>query len=447
MAAAGFPLSRPIASEPELVDYFLAAGKPRDAWQVGIEQEKIGVRDDGRPVPYDGPAGVAELLRLLEARGFAPAMQDGHVIALDRGSEQITVEPGGQIELSGSPEKTGAACAAALYRHLAEVQPVARELGIWFIAAGFRPWGALHDVPWLPKRRYAVMRSYLPAKGRLAHEMMKRTATVQANLDFETEADATDKLRTAFAITSIVTAMFAASPIREGQATAYKSYRAAVWLETDEDRCGILPFALSPAFAFADYVQWALDVPMFFVLRGGDYRPTGGITFRRFLRQGLDGERATVADWELHLSTLFPEVRLKRTIEVRGADAAPLACATALAPFWRGILDDADARRAAFDLVASASMDERQALRRAVPGQGLTARLAGRPLAAHAVDLCCIAGEGLGRLPDGNADRALLAPLQAYAEAGRCPADDMLDDFNSAGGDPAQLVRKWEIRV
>src|SRR6185369_2925644 len=205
-----------------------------------------------------------------------------------------------------------------------------RPLSIHFIASGFRPFGTLDDVPWLPKRRYKVMREYLPTRGQLGLEMMKRTATVQANLDFADEDDAVEKMRLAFGITSIVTAMFAASPITAGKPNGWKSHRAAVWLDMDEDRCGLLPFAFEPGFRFAHYVEWALDVPMFFVVRDGVYHPVGGMTFRRFFEEGWQGERATRRDWEVHLSTLFFEVRFKRYLEVRGADAGPLTMSQAL---------------------------------------------------------------------------------------------------------------------
>jgi glutamate--cysteine ligase len=440
-------------SVPDLVNYFRTAAKPRAEWRVGIEQEKIGVLADGRAVPYKAssqdPAGtpdVAQILQLLVERGFQPQAEDGHIIALERGAERITVEPGGQIELSGRAVASAAACRDGLLAHVAELNAVARPLGVRFLGCGARPFGSLDDIPWLPKRRYAVMRAYLPTRGRLAHDMMKRTATVQANFDFADERDATDKIRTAMGVTSIVTALFAASPITDGKPNGYKSYRAAIWLETDEDRCGLLPFAFKPDFRFSDYAEWALDVPMFFVVRDGVYRPAGqGLTFRRFLNEGFGGEHATLADWELHLSTVFPEVRLKRTIEVRGADAAALPFAAGLGALWRGLLDDVEARAQAWQLVADRPTAERQALRREVPRAGLAARFGGRSLRDLAVELCQIAATGVRRLPDGAADTKLIEPLLAYAQAGRCPADDMLDDFQATGGDPRKLIDRWEL--
>jgi glutamate--cysteine ligase len=268
---------------------------------------------------------------------------------------------------------------------------------------------------------------------------------VQANFDYESEAEATDKIRTAFGVTSIVTALFAASPITDDRPNGFKSFRAAIWLETDEDRCGILPFAFKPDFSFADYVDWALDVPMFFVVRDGVYQPAGGMTFRAFMNSGFHGETATLHDWEIHLSTLFPEVRLKRYIELRGADAGPIPTATALGALWRGLLEDAEARRAAWSLVAAHSIDQRQLLRREVPRAGLEARLGDRRLTELAVELLGIARAGLTRLDP--ADAPLLDPLDDYARAGRSPADDLLDDFSAANGDPARLIPRWELRA
>jgi glutamate--cysteine ligase len=440
-------LDEVISSSRALTTYFREASKPRAQWRVGVEQEKIPVYADGRPAAYDGPRGIAALMDTLESRGFAAEKEDGHIIAVERGSDRITLEPGGQLELSGPALVSAEAGRKVLVGHIREVQEAARPLGIHFIAGGFRPFGSIEDVPWLPKRRYVVMRDYLPTRGRLGHEMMKRTATVQANLDFADEADAAAKIRLAFGVTSVVTALFAASPISDGAPNGHKSYRAAVWLDMDEDRCGLLPFVFEPGFGFQHYVEWALDVPMFFVVRAGVYHPVGGMSFRRFLQEGWQGQRATMRDWEIHLSTLFPEVRLKRYIEVRGADSAPLPMAQALAALWRGLLEDAEARAAAWALVESWPYVERLRLRREVPAAGLAVRVAGKPLADLALELVNIARAGLGRLAEGRDDQPLLDPMLAYAKAGRCPADDMLDDFMALGGDPKKLVERWEFKV
>jgi glutamate--cysteine ligase len=441
---AGAPPAPPTIDD--IVAYFRAGAKPRSAFRVGVEQEKIAARRDGAPVPYEG--GIEALLGALEGRGYSAQREDGHTIALARGGDRITVEPGGQVELSGAALPTASECATVLRAHVAEVRELGAPLGLRFIGIGARPFGTIDEVPWLPKRRYGVMRKYFPEQGRssrLAHFMMKQTATVQANFDYADEVDAVAKMRAAFGVTSIVTALFAASPISEGRPNGHKSVRAAIWLETDEDRSGLLPAVFTPQFSFRDYAEWALDVPMFFVVRGGVYRPVRALTFRRFLREGFEGETASMTDWEVHLSTLFPEVRLKRYIELRGADAGPLPMATALAALWRGLLEDSTACAAAWALVANASFDERESLRRAVPRAGLAATFAGHTLQELAVELVRIARAGLAHLPGGAADAELLAPLEAYAAAGRCPADDLLDDFQAANGDPSKLVTKWEL--
>jgi glutamate--cysteine ligase len=448
-------------SVEDLIDHFCAGAKPRARFRVGIEQEKIGARADGAPVSYQGRDGIEAVLARLVGRGFAATREHEHIVWLEREGERITIEPGGQFEFSGAPRDSAAACRDALVAHVREVAEVARPLGIRFLGIGARPFGKISDVDWLPKRRYDMMKHYYFASGegspfRLAHHMMKMTATVQATFDYESEQDAVDRLRTAFGVTSIVTALFAASPLVEGRPGPDRSFRAAIWLETDPRRCGLLPFAFEPDFSFRHYVEWALDVPVLFIVRGDSYfgtRSWGGprdipddFTFRRFMAEGFNGE-ATMRDWETHLSTLFPEVRLKRTIELRGADAGPMPQAAALGALWRGLLDDTDARAAAWELVANHSFADREALRREVPRAALRASFGGRRLQDLALELVRISDAGLARLPGGEDDRPLLAPLWAYAAAGRTPADDMLDDYEAVGGDPAKLVARWELKA
>jgi glutamate--cysteine ligase len=435
----------PITSIDDLVAYFAAGAKPAARWRIGIEQEKIAVTADGRPVPFLGEAGIEQLLVEIGALGMEAVREDGHLLALRRPGETVTVEPGGQFEFSGPALKTAAACRESLVQHLAVVSRLAAQLGMRFLAVGLRPWGTLEEIAWLPKRRYGVMREYLPTRGRLGLDMMKRTATVQANVDYDSERTAAEKMRTASGVTSIVTALYAASPITEGRPNGHQTFRAAIWLDTDPDRCGLLPRVFQEGFGFRDYAEWALDVPMFFVVRGGQYLPAGGMTFRRFLKEGWREERANVGDWATHLSTLFPEVRLKRYIEVRGADAGPMPMALALAALWRGLLDEPGARQAAWKLVEAATLDEREALRRQVPRAGMRASFLGRTVRELAIEVVGIAREGLLRLPGGADDAALLEPLAARAAAGRTVADEMLEEFTAANGDPRVLSRKWEL--
>lgn len=427
---------------PALRSYFEAAVRPKPGWLVGLEHEKLAVHPDGRAATYPE---ILAMLGALEAQGYLPIKDGDHVIGGARGREEISLEPGLQVEWAGPPLATAAASQTRLREHIQTVSAAARPSGLEFIYGGFRPFGTLEAIPWLPKRRYDIMRSYLPTRGRLGHEMMKRTATVQVNLDFSDEADAADKIKVASGVTSIVTALFAASPIRDGRPTGHKSYRAEVWLDVAEERCGLQPFVFEPGFGFDGYIDWALDVPLFFIYRQGRYFPQQGLTFRGFMADGWQGERPTMEDWAMHLSTLFPEVRLKRTIELRGADSGPPAFSEALAALWRGLLYDPAARAAAWELVSGATFAERLALRHQVPRAGLEARLGERKLADLAVALVDVAASGLGNLPGGAGDRALLAPLADYARQGRCPADDMLADFDRLGGDPAKLVTAWRL--
>jgi glutamate--cysteine ligase len=276
--------------------------------------------------------------------------------------------------------------------------------------------------------------------------MMKRTATVQANLDFVSEADAVAKMRLGLGVGPLVTALYAASPLVDGKESGFQSYRASCWLDTDPDRCGILPFMFQPDAGFAAYTEWALDVPMFFVYRHGTYTPAAGLTFRRFLHEGAMGEHATLADWELHLSTLFPEARLKQYVELRSADAGPLAMIRALPALWRGLFYCADAQAAAWALVADLSVAEREQLRREVPRAGLVTRLRGREIAELCVELVRIAQSGLRAL-GGTAGISYLEPMLDAAIARRCPADDILDSFRSVGGNPREFVEKIRIRL
>lgn len=441
------PHQSPLTSVAQLVAYFRAGGKPPAAWRVGVEQEKVAVYKDGAVVPFDGPRGIEELLRRLQLRGFQPIREGERLLALAGRGGTITVEPGGQVEHSGPALETAGACADELVRHVREVTDVGGDLGLHFLGVGLNPFASLDELPWLPKARYRIMREYLPTRGRLAHHMMKQTATVQANLDYDDEPTAVEKIRMAFGVTSIVTALYAASPLSEGRPNGYRSFRAAVWLEMDEDRCGLLPFAFHEEFGFRHYADWALDIPMFFVVRDGVYHPVGGMPFRRFMQEGWNGHRATLDDWELHLSTVFPEVRLKQHIEVRGADAVPMPMACSLAALWRGLLDDRRACAQAWEMVRTATMNEREELRRAVPRAGLQTRFLGKPLPDLAAQLCKIAADGLSRLPGGATDAVLLEPLHERAARKRSPADDMLDDYQAVNGDPEKLVNLWQLKA
>ncbi len=430
---------RPIASVDELVAHFAAGEKPADQLRIGLEHEKVAVLADGRAPDY--PI-IRQLLEGMSARGWGRVEEHGQLIALERPScGTITLEPGGQVEHSGAPWPTAVAAVRDNDKHMDELLPLAAGLGVSFLGVGFRPFGTLDDVPWMPKGRYRVMREYLPTRGSMAHEMMKRTTTVQANLDYTSEADAMEKLRLGLSLSSLVTSLFAASPIVDGRLTDWQSYRARAWLDTDPDRCGLLPFAFAEGARYRDYVEWALDVPMFFVYRAGEYRAAGGMTFRAFLRQGWQGERALPRDWELHLSTLFPEARLKRYVEVRQADASTRAMVHALPVLWRGLFYDAEARRAAWALTADWTMERRLEVYRATPRLGLHAP----GMLERARELVAIARAGLLRLRATDAV-ALLEPLEQIVAEGRTRADAIADDFRRANGDIPTLISLWRLR-
>jgi glutamate--cysteine ligase len=430
----------PIGSIDELVAWFRDAGKPRALARVGTEHELIGVRGRtsiGSAPAYDGPDGIAAVLAGFEARGWAPVREDGHTIALTRGDAQITLEPGGQFELAAAPVTDDREFATELAGHVDALGEISGRLGLAWLSSGFRPFGRREDVPWMPKARYGVMREYMPRVGSRGLDMMLRTATVQTNLDFVDEADALATMRCLHSITSILTALWANSPIVEGRPSGFQSYRAWVWRDTDRARTGLLPFVFERDDLFRAYTEWALDVPMYFVYRGG-YQPAGGMTFRAFLAGGWRGERATFADWALHLSTLFPEARLKKFIEVRGCDCGSLAMIVALGPMCRGLLYDGDARAAATALTAELSFADRQQLADDVPRTGLDARAGRHRVGDLARELLALAQAGLRRL--APAALPLLASVEDVVLTGRTHADRAVAAWEKAGGDPARQV-------
>ncbi len=433
----------PIESTQELVSRFQGGAKPRSSFSIGAEHEKIGVRIDdeelGAAVPFDGPNGIEALFGRLVERGFEPVEERGRVIALSRAPEKITLEPGGQLELSADPVRTIAEAERELTGHLAELADVSAPQNIAWLGVGFRPFGGREEIPWVPKGRYEVMRTELPRRGALALDMMKRTATVQANLDYADEDDAARKLRASMSVTSIVTALFASSPLVDGRDSGYQSYRARVWLDTDPTRCGLVPFAFEDGPVFRSYTEWALDVPLLFLYRHERYFSADGMTFRRFMREGFQGEHATIEDWDTHLTTLFPETRLKHYLETRGADAGPLAMVLALPALWKGLLYDDEACRAATALLAGLDYAQRLALRETVPRQGLATRLPdGRTVGGAARVLVEIARDGLARIaPD---EVRYLAPLEEIAMTGRTVADRIRDLFHSSGGDRRAII-------
>ncbi|HQW64027.1 MAG TPA: glutamate--cysteine ligase [Pseudomonadota bacterium] len=432
----------PITRRGQLVEYLASGSKPASAWRIGTEHEKFGFNlDDLRPLPYEGPRGIRAMLEGLAQFGWERVEEHGHLIALLKGLCSVTLEPAGQLELSGAPLETIHQTCCEVESHLAEVRQVADPLGIGFLGMGFQPKWKREEMPWMPKGRYAIMRAYMPKKGNLGLDMMTRTCTVQVNLDYSSEADMVKKFRVGLALQPIATALFADSPFTEGQPNGYQSFRSQVWSDTDPDRTGMLGFVFEDGFGFERYVDYLLDVPMYFSYRGGEYIDASGQSFRDFLAgklPALPGALPTLKDWADHMTTAFPEVRLKKFLEMRGADGGPWNRLCALPAFWTGLLYDGTALDAAWDLVKDFSMEERETLRNAVPRTALKTPFRNATVRELALDALKIAGHGLRRRARLNArgvDEAMyIEPLVEIAQANQTPAERKLELFHGAWG-------------
>ncbi len=427
------------ATVADFIAHLEAGCKPPDRFRIGTEHEKFPFRRRTlQPVPYEGEAGIRALLERLAARfGWRLVHEGEQPIALARGGASITLEPAGQFELSGAPLQDLHQTCCETLEHLEELRVTTEPLGIGLLGMGFAPTWRREEMPWMPKARYAIMRRYMPTVGTLGLDMMTRTATIQANLDFASEADMVRKFRVALAAQPIVAAMFADSPFLEGAPSGFLSYRSEVWRHTDPQRTGLLEFVFDEDFGFERYVQWALDVPMYLVKRDGRIIDCAGQSFRDFLAgrlPALPGERPTVADFTLHLTTLFPEVRLKQYLEMRGADGGPWNRICALPAFWVGLLYDTDSLDAAWEMLGTLDREERQRLRAEVPRLALSTPLRGRPLIAWARELLALAAEGLRkrnrRNAQGQDERIHLAPLLEFLEHGICPAERKLELYH-----------------
>jgi glutamate--cysteine ligase len=437
------PESPIICSRDELVAYLEAGSKPKSDWRIGTEHEKFGFyTGDHAPVPYGGERGIRALLDGLKDRfGWDPVLEKGNIIALRRKDcpkgGAVSLEPGGQLELSGAPLETVHQTQEELRQHLVEAGEVGRELGIGFLGIGFSPKWTLAETPVMPKERYRIMARYMPKRGKHGLDMMFRTATVQVNMDFGDEADMVAKLRVGLALQPVATALFADSPFTEGKPNGFQSYRAEMWRDTDPDRTGLIPFAFDEGMGFERYVDYALDVPMYFVYRDGRYIDVAGASFRDFLKgklAALPGVRPTLDDWADHLTTLFPDVRLKRFLEMRGADAGSFAQLCALPALWTGLLYDQSALDQVSALIGGWTKTELQGLRDAVPRLGLATPFRGgtlRDVARDVVDLALLGLERRARLDrSGEDERIALAPLVETIEEGRTPADRLLADYH-----------------
>jgi glutamate--cysteine ligase len=454
---AGEESSPRIESPRDLIEAMARGGKPRSEWTVGTEHEKhVFRRDPLRPVPYEGADGIEALLRGIEARtGWHPFFDGGRPIGLrnENIAGGISLEPGGQFELSGSPQVTLHEAAAELASHLEDCQVIGGPLNIHFLGLGVTPLWSVAEIPQMPKSRYGIMTSYMGKVGTLGTSMMYRSATVQANLDFADEADMVKKMRVSLALQPIVTALFANSPFVDGKPSGYLSFRSHIWLNTDPDRTGMLPFVFEDGFGFERYAEHALDVPMYFVIRDGKYVNVAGESFRAFLEgrlPQLPGDRPTVKDWENHLSTLFPEVRLKQFLEMRGADMGDEASVLALSALWVGLLYDDAALDGAWQLVKDWTAEERQALRDEVPRTALHARLRNRTVAEIGDDVLALARAGLARRArrdaEGRDETCYLAPVEETLSLRKTPAERWLDRYNGEWqGDLTRIFDEAEL--
>ena len=430
----------PITDRRQLVEFHENGNKPPSAWRVGTEHEKFVFRHkDLRRAPYEGPDGIGALLNGMLRFGWEPVREGEHIIALENDARcSITLEPGGQFELSGAPLETIHQTCDEVHEHLRQVREVCDELGLGMLGLGFDPKSRREDVGWMPKGRYRIMGNYMPKKGSMGLDMMLRTCTVQANLDYQSEADMVKKFRVGIALQPMATALFANSPFLEGKPNGFQSYRSNVWTDTDPDRCGTLPFVFEDGFGFERYVDYMLDVPMYFVYRDGKYIDASGQSFRDFMAGKLPaypGQIPTMTDWVDHLTTAFPEVRLKSFLEMRGADGGPWRRLCALPALWVGLYYDTSALDAAYDLVADWTEAERDAMRAEVPRLGLDTRIRSRTLRDVSLEVLDMAREGLHRRArrgqSGEDETHFLDTLFSIAGSGRTPASELLEDFNT----------------
>ena len=431
----------PIESRDALVAWFEAGSKPRENFRIGTEHEKFAFTLEGHaPVPYDGSRGIKALLNgMRHLLGWEPIMEAENIIGLYdvTGGGAISLEPGGQFELSGAPVETVHQTSSELMAHLAQVREIARPLRIGFLGIGMTPKWSLREMPAMPKGRYRIMTAYMPKVGSHGLDMMYRTCTVQTNLDFSSEPDMVKKLRVSLALQPVATALFANSPFTDGKPNGFLSFRSEIWRDTDNQRAGTLPWAFEPGMGFERWVDYALDVPMYFVKRGDKYIDVAGQSFRDLLAGRLDAlprERATISDWANHVSTIFPEVRLKRFLEMRGADGVPWRMLPALPAFWVGLLYDQDCLDAAWDIVKDWTAPERQKLRDDVPKQALKATIRGRSMLELAKDCLTLAHAGLKRRDrrdrEGRDETLYLETLGDIVRRGYTPAEELLQKFH-----------------
>ncbi len=438
-----------IESRDQLVASFAKGEKPIKDWRIGTEHEKFvySLTDHHAP-SYDEPGGIKDLLDALTDYGWRPVLEGGKVIALSGADGSISLEPAGQFELSGAPLDNLHETCAETGRHLEQIKAIGDKFGIGFLGLGMWPDKSRAELPIMPKGRYAIMLRHMPRVGSMGLDMMLRTCTIQVNLDYETEADMAKKFRVGLALQPLATALFANSPFTEGKPNGMLSYRSHIWSDTDPARTGMLPFVFEDGFGYDRYTDYALDVPMYFVYRDGKYIDAAGLSFRDFLRGELSvlpGEKPTVDDWADHLSTAFPEVRLKTFLEMRGADGGPWNKICALPALWVGLLYDNGALDAAWDVVKNWTIEERQALRDAVPKLALNAPIPGggilRDIAGEVLDIANAGLTARARVDaSGSNETGFLDPLRDIVRSGKVPAELLLERYHGAwGGDVSKV--------
>lgn len=427
-----------VTHKAQLIDYLAKGCKPSSRWRIGTEHEQFLLESATlKRFSYEGVTGIRAVLEALQAYGWEPVLEQSQPIALKMPNRQasITLEPGGQFELSGAPLATLHETKAELDNHSRQVEATLVPMSGVLLPLGTDPLWSREDIPWMPKDRYRLMRSYMPAKGSLGLDMMTRTCTVQVNLDFESEIDMVAKMRIGMALQPLATALFACSPFLDGKPSGYQSYRAHIWQNTDPDRCGILPFVFDEDMGFERYVDYLLDAPMYFVYRHGAYIDARGQSFRDFLAgrlPALPGEYPTVRDWMDQTTIVFPEVRLKQFLEMRGADSGPPGMQLALPAFWVGLLYDPVAQDEALQLIRAWPIDQILALHAQVPRQGLASSIHSRSLWDIAQEALAISARGLqrrARVMMGHDESVYLAPLFEIVQTGRTIATQMMEMF------------------
>ncbi len=445
----------PITDYSQLATYLEQGCKPKEDWRIGTEHEKFGYCEDSlTPLPYDGPRSIKAILEGLRDRfGWAPLEEAGNIIGLTKDGANVSLEPGGALELSGAPLETIHETCDEVNVHLAEVKAVADELGAQFIGLGAAPEWMHEQMPLMPKGRYKLMDAYMQKVGTMGTSMMRRTCTVQVNLDFSTEADMVQKMRVALALQPVATALFSNSPFFEGKPNGHKSWRSRIWRDLDADRTGMLPFVFEDGFGFEAWVEYALDVPMYFVYRDGTYHNALGQSFRDFLKgelPALPGEFPMLSDWADHLTTIFPEARLKQFIEMRGADGGPWRRLCALPAFWVGLTYDQTALDAALDVTKRFDMETRDELRVAASVDGLGAVVRKTKMMDLAREVVDIAEAGLAARAKPGAgglvqdETHFLNALKDSLSSGKSPADELLDDYHGEwGGDLSKIYKAY----